>query len=150
MALAQDEGKRAKLSVRAGGAQKIYWVIKRGGKESVAAVDRFTFTFDAGRVGGDESLTLRLKVVYANSVKTVDIPVTIREAIPEPVVMLKAPAKWDGRKTIEVVPRIVNRSQMLACGAGDVTVDFDRSTSGLCRRWRKAGEVCGCRVGFEI
>ena len=69
-------------------------------------MDRFSFTFDAGRVTGDQSLTLQFKAVYADEVKTLDIPVTIREDIPDPVFTLKAPAKWDGRETIEVVPQI--------------------------------------------
>ena len=43
-----------------------------------------------------------------NEVKTRDIPITIKEDIPEPVFTLKAPATWDGRTTIEVVPQIAN------------------------------------------
>ena len=45
---------------------------------------------------------------------------TIREAIPEPVFTLAAPAAWDGRAAIEVVPRIANLAAMQAAGAGDV------------------------------
>ena len=40
--------------------------------------------------------------------KTKDIAITIKEAIPEPVFTLQAPATWDGRETIEVVPQIAN------------------------------------------
>ena len=71
-------------------------------------MDRFRFTLDAGRVTGDQSCTLRFKAVYADGVKTLDIPVTIREDIPDPVFTLKAPATWDGRETIEIVPQISN------------------------------------------
>jgi len=112
------EGKRAEVSVKAGGAQKVYWILKRGENETIAAVDRFHFTLDAGRVTGDQSLTLRFKAVYADAVKTIDIPVTVREDIPDPVFTLKAPARWDGRKTIEVVPKIANLDKMQAKGAG--------------------------------
>jgi len=112
------EGKSATVSAKAGGAQKVYWILKRGGQETLAAVDRYTFTFDAGRVVGDKSLTLQFKAVYANEVKTLDIPVTIREDIPEPVFTLKAPNKWDGRETVEVVPQIANLTEMQAKGAG--------------------------------
>ena len=80
----------------------------------------FTSRFDAGRVVGDQSLTLQFKAVYADEVKTQDIPVTIKEDIPEPVFTLQAPARWDGRETIEVVPQIANLSAMQAKGAGEL------------------------------
>jgi len=123
------EGKSATVTAKAGGAQKVYWLIRRGGQESVAAVDRFAFTLDAGRVTGDEALTLQFKAVYADTVKTLDIPVMIKEDIPEPVFTLKAPAKWDGRQTIEVVPQIANLSAMQAKGAGEL--QYNWTASGL-------------------
>ncbi|NQU22653.1 MAG: DUF2341 domain-containing protein, partial [Candidatus Nealsonbacteria bacterium] len=88
------------------------------------SVDRFHFTLDAGRVVGDESLTLQFKAVCANAVKIVDVPVTIREDVPEPVFTLKAPARWDGRETIEVVPQISNAKEMQAQGAGNLNTTW--------------------------
>ena len=123
------EGRSATVSARAGGAQKVYWMIKQGGTETVAAVDRFHFTINAGRVAGDESLTLQFKAVYADAVKTLEIPVTIREDIPEPVFTLKAPAKWDGRATIEVAAQISNLEAMRTKGAGELKYDW--AVSGL-------------------
>lgn len=123
------EGKSSVVTARAGGAQKVYWLIRRGGRESVAAVDRFTFTLDAGRVTGDESLTLQFKAVYANTVKTLDIPVTVKEDIPEPVLTLRAPATWDGRETIEVVSQVANLKALQAKGAGELKYKW--TTSGL-------------------
>ena len=114
------EGKSVTLSAKAGGAQKVYWIVKRDGQETVAAVDRFSFTFDAGRVIGDKSLKLQFKAIYANEVKTKDIPITIKEDIPEPVVTLQSPTTWDGRQTIEVSPQIANLSEMQAKGAGNL------------------------------
>ncbi len=102
------EGRSATLTARAGGAEKVYWIVKSDTAETIADVDRFHFTVDAGRVTGDQSYTLQFKAVYADGVKTLDIPVTIREDIPDPVFTLQAPAAWDGRETIEVVPRIAN------------------------------------------
>ena len=118
------EGKSATVTARAGGAQRVYWIVNRDGSETIAAVDRFHFTVDAGRVTGDQSFTLRFKAVYADGVKTLDIPVTIREDIPDPVFTLKAPANWDGRETIEIVPQISNREAMQAQGAGELTYDW--------------------------
>jgi hypothetical protein len=123
-----SEGKSATVSAKAGGAQKVYWILKRGKKETIAAVDRFSFTLDAGRVTGDQSLTLQFKAVYADTVKTLDIPVTIKEEIPEPVFTLKAPATWDGRETVEVVPQIANLQAMEAKGVG--TLKYQWTASG--------------------
>ena len=85
-------------------------------------MDRFGFTFDAGRVVGDETLSLRFRAVYARGVRTEDVAVTVREAIPEPVFTLKAPAEWDGRATIEVVPVVANLDAMRAKGADRLNV----------------------------
>ncbi len=112
------EGQSATVTARADGAQKIYWLLTRGGQTNIVAVDRLAFTVDAGRVAGDQSLTLQCKAVYADEVKTLSIPVTIQENIPEPAFTLQAPATWDGRKPIEVVPQISNLKAMQTKGAG--------------------------------
>ena len=122
------KGKSVTVTAQAGGAQKVYWILKRDGTETLAAVDRSRFTLDAGRVTGDTSLTLQFKAVYADEVKTRDIPVTIKEDIPEPVFTLKAPAAWNGRETIEVVPEIANLAAMQAKGRGES--DYAWTVSG--------------------
>jgi hypothetical protein len=111
------EGQSATVSARAQGAQKVYWLLKQGDQETIVAVDQFSYDFHAGRVVGDTSATLQFKAIYAGESKSLDIPITIREAIPDPVVKLTAPTEWDGRSTIEVIPRIANLKQMQAAGA---------------------------------
>ncbi len=123
-ALSVAEGGTATVRAEAGGAEKLYWVLRRGDREQVVATDRFTVTLDAGRVVGDQTATLQLKAVYPDGVKTKDIPVTIREAVPEPVVTLRAPATWDGRTPIEVVAEVTNRDALRAAGAGDVILTW--------------------------
>jgi hypothetical protein len=123
-----NEGQSATLSAKAGGARKIYWIEKRGNSESVVAVDQFNFTFTAPRITGDESLTLQLKAVYAKETKTLDIPVTIKEAIPEPIFTLAAPTKWDGRQTIELVPQITNQSDLRAKSADKLHISWTIGT----------------------
>ena len=138
------EGQSARITAKAGGAQKVYWILKRDGQESVVGTDRFSFMFNAGRVprgigfqpvstpriegGRDDRLeaypTLTFKAVYANAVKSQDIPITIQEAIPEPVFKLSAPATWNGRETIEVVPQITNLKEMQATGAGELNYSW--------------------------
>jgi len=123
------EGQRATVTATAGGAQKIYWIVKRGGQETIAAVDRFTYTFDAGRVVGDTTATLQCQAVYPEGIKTADIPVLIKEDIPEPVFTLAAPTHWDGRQTIEVAAQVANLGAMQAKGAGDL--DYTWSASDI-------------------
>ncbi len=112
------EGASATIAARAAGAWKIYWILKRVGRESVVAVDCLGYTFNAGRVVGDESATLQLKVVYPDGVRTKDVAIRIKEEIEEPVFALKAPGAWDGREAIEVVPVVANIAAMQARGAG--------------------------------
>jgi len=114
------EGTSTTVSAQAGGAQKVYWILKRDGVETVAAVDRFSFTLPAGRVTEDTSLTLQFKAVYASGTKTKDIPVTIKEDIPEPMIALQAPTAWNGRDTIEVIPVISNLAALKAKGVGEL------------------------------
>jgi len=101
-----SEGKSATVTAQAGGAQKVYWILKRDGAETVVAVDRCSYTLEAGRVVADTAFVLQFRAVYANEVKIMNIPVTIKEEIPEPVFYLVAPAAWNGRDAIEVVPAI--------------------------------------------
>ncbi len=118
------EGERAVFTAQAGGAQKVYWLLKRGGEEKIVATDRFNYTFDAERVTGDQTATLIFKAVYAIEVKTKEIAITVKEDIQEPVFTLKAPKAWDGRTAIEVVPQMANLTAMQAKGAGDLKIDW--------------------------
>ena len=130
------EGKSALVSAQAGGAQKVYWILKSEGRETLVAVDRLRFSFDSGRVAGDKGAVLQLRAIYPNETRTRDIPITILEDIPEPVFTLKAPAKWDGRSTIEVVPQIANLAAMRAKGAGDLKMEWNASPIALTREVR--------------
>ncbi|MEI6606685.1 MAG: DUF2341 domain-containing protein [Verrucomicrobiota bacterium] len=114
------EGKKMTVTAKAGGALKLYWLIKKNGKETMAAVDQFSYQLDAGRVVGDASYVLQLKAVFPNGVKTKEIPVSIKEDIPEPIFTLKGPAQWNGRDPIEIVPDITNLKAMIAKGAGEL------------------------------
>jgi hypothetical protein len=118
------EGTSTTVLAKVGGAQKLYWVLKRDGAETIVAVDRLSYSLPAGRVTKDTSLTLQLKAVFANGTKTKDIPVTIKEDIPEPAVTLKAPGAWNGRDTIEVVSNISNLAAMKSKGAGELKTNW--------------------------
>ena len=123
------EGKSATVTAKLEGAQKSFWVLKKGEVETIAAVDKPSFTIDAGRVSGAQSVTLILKAVYAAGVKTIEIPVNVNEDIPDPVFTLKATPNWDGRATIEIVPQISNLKDMQAKNVGELKYDW--KISGL-------------------
>ncbi|GDX40716.1 hypothetical protein LBMAG21_10080 [Armatimonadota bacterium] len=127
--LTVSEGKSATITACAGGAQKVYWTLKQEGHEAVVAVDSYRYTIHARRVIGDTPLILRFKAIYPNEVKTKDIPVVIKEDVPEPAFSLNAPSQWDGRKTIEVTPNLLNLTHMEAKGAGKLSYTWSVSGS---------------------
>jgi hypothetical protein len=118
------EGGSVKVTASVAGAQKLYWILKRNGKETVVSADRRSHSLYAGRVSGDESIVLQLKAVYPDGVRTKDVAITIKEMICDPIVSLSAPAKWDGRKTIEITPQIANLKQMRSAGAAELKYDW--------------------------
>ena len=132
-ALQIDEGQSATLTAQAGGARKLYWILKRNGEENVVAVDQYSYTLAAGRIVGDTTCTVRLKAVYPDGTKILDVPVKIREAIPEPVFTLRAPSLWNGRDTIEVTPEFENLGAMQARGAGMLNVTWTLTGGAVLR-----------------
>jgi autotransporter-associated beta strand protein len=117
MVLTMSEGAVTNLVGQAGGAQKLYWIYKENGQETVIAVDQFTLSFAAGRVLGDQSFVLQFRAIGPGVVQTNDIPVTILEAIPEPVfTWVPSTNLWDGRQTMTVTPAISNWSALQAAG----------------------------------
>ena len=121
------EGRSATLTARADGALKLYWILGSDGRETVVAVDRLAFTFQAGRVAGDKTATLQCRAIYPGEVKTRNIAIAIKEDIQEPVFTLAAPGAWDGRTPIEVVPRVANQGAMQAKGAGELKMEWSVS-----------------------
>ena len=118
--LSIPEGGAAAVTARADGAQKVYWVLQRGGKDTVVAVDRSGYALQAGRVAGDQSWILQLRAVYPDEVRTKDVRIAVKEGIPDPAFTLHAPAAWNGRDTIEVAPTILNLEAMKAKDAGEL------------------------------
>ncbi len=118
------EGKTATVTGQAGGALKVFWTLKAKGQESVVATDRFTYTVDAGRVTGNQEAVLTFTAIHPDTIKTKDIALTITEDIPDPVFTLKAPATWDGRSPIEVMPQVTNLSALQAKNAGEVKTEW--------------------------
>ncbi len=121
------EGKNATFTAHAGGAQKLFWILKSTGQERVVAVDRLSFTFEAGRITGNTAAVLEVKAIYPSEVKTKIIAISITEAVPDPDFTLTAPVEWDGRATIEVRPTITNLNALQASGAGELKIEWSTS-----------------------
>lgn len=117
--LTLNEGQTATLTAKAGGAQKLTWILKRDGREAVVAVDRLSFPFEAGRVVGETKATLQLRAVFPKEVRTKEVAVTIRETVAEPEFTLTGPAAWDGRTPIEIASDVTNLPAARANGARD-------------------------------
>ncbi len=122
--LTVDEGARATVKAAADGAQKIFWIVADQGTETVVATDRLTYSIDAGRVTDDKSFTLLLKAIYPDEVRVQKIAISVRNSIPEPIVTLNAPKRWDGRQAIEVTPEISNLAELQAAGADKVNMTW--------------------------
>jgi hypothetical protein len=115
-----EEGRQIPFSAVAPGAVKNYWILKSKGQQTLIAVDRFGIVFEAGRVPEDETVTLELRAIFPNAIRAVEVPIKIEKKIPDPIFSLSVPLTWDGRSTLEIVPKIANLDKMKAAGAGDV------------------------------
>ena len=118
------EGESVDVTAQAGGAQKVYWTLKRDGEETLISTDRFQVTVDAGRVSGDQLATLRFKAIYPDKIETRDIPVMIREAIADPEFRLEAPTDWDGRTPLEIVAQVTNPDQLKSAAARQIEYEW--------------------------
>ncbi len=121
------EGKTVTIKAEVKGAQKLYWSINKGGKETVVATDLLSFNVEAGRVTSDTNQVVKLKAIFPNEIRSIEIPVVIREDIPEPLFTLNAPTQWDGRQPIEIVPVLSNLEAMASKGAGQIHYSWNVS-----------------------
>ncbi|WP_425614517.1 DUF2341 domain-containing protein [Anatilimnocola sp. NA78] len=102
------EGQTTNFTVRAGGAQQVSWVLKRGEQEQILATNQLRLPYQARRVVGNQAETLQVRAVYPTGVKTQEIAISIADEIPEAIFKLVAPATWDGRQTLEIIPQVEN------------------------------------------
>lgn len=115
-----SEGASATFHADIAGVRKMYWTIKRGGMETLIAVDRTQLVYFPGRFTGDQEAVLQVKAVLADGVKTMEIPIKLLEAIPDPSFTLKAPVHWDGRTPLEITTKLENGTALLEHRATNV------------------------------
>jgi len=121
-----DEGAVTNLVGQAGGAQKIYWIYKKDGVETVLATDQFTYPLSIARCTGTQSFDILFRAVFSSTdVKNIYIPVTVNEHIPDPVFTLTGPATWDGRQTITITPNISNLATLNTMGIANLTYSWN-------------------------
>ena len=109
---------------QAGGAQRVWWTRREAeGKPVVVAVNQFRYRLEAGRVSGDSSVTLTFHAAYPEGIRQQEIPVTLREAIPDPEFSLKAPSRWDGRSPLPLKAQLKStEAALIAAGASKLKV----------------------------
>ena len=121
-ALRVAEGGTATVTAQAGGAQKITWLLQRDGNATVLAVDQLAVAFAPGRVTGDQAMALQLRAAFADGTRTIDVPITVTEAITDPIAALDGPARWDGRTPLRLRPTVANAAELAAADAGALRV----------------------------
>jgi hypothetical protein len=111
------EGATATLRATAGGARRVWWTMRRDGKERVVGTGSLEHALEAGRVSGTTELTLVFHAAFADGARSLEVPVTVQEAIPDPEIALEGTGRWDGRRAIEVSARVTNRDALKEAGA---------------------------------
>ncbi len=106
---------------QAGGAQRVTWIEKRNGVDTVLATDVFSLPVTAGRVTGSTSYIIQFQAVYPTGTQTINVPINITEALPDPVFTLTGPTTWDGRQTIVITPNISNLATLQSLGLTNLT-----------------------------
>ncbi|MFM8880261.1 MAG: DUF2341 domain-containing protein, partial [Verrucomicrobiota bacterium] len=102
-----QEGQALEFVAQAGGAQRVWWSLREAdGRTSVMAVNRFRYAFTAGRVSGDQTVTLTFHAAYPEGVRAQEIPITVLETIGDPEFTLTAPKAWNGRDPLWLRPVI--------------------------------------------
>lgn len=134
LALTMKEAGRTRLTAVAGGATKLYWVMRRHGGERVVAVDQLHYEFEAGRSVTDDQVTLELRAVYPDGVRIRKARIHIGEAVPDPEFTLPPPARWNGRDRLVIEPQVANQSAMSASGAGKLNYQWSISGPAVLKR----------------
>ncbi len=125
-----NESTSTTLTAQAGGAQKVYWIYRKNGQETLLATDQLSYTYTAPRITGNDSATLRFKAVFAAGPQTIDVPLTVLDTVPDPVfTLVPSTTAWDGRQTMTVTANISNLAVMQAAGFG--TLNYKWTVSGV-------------------
>jgi hypothetical protein len=124
-----NESTSPSLIAQAGGAQKVYWIERRNGVDTLLATDQLSLSVNADRVTGNQSYSIEFIGIYPTEIKTVPVPINVIDTVPDPVFTLTGPATWDGRQTITVTPNISNLAALQAAGVSNL--NYSWSVAGI-------------------
>jgi len=124
--VALEEGQALGFMAQAGGAQRVWWTRQDGaGAPVVVAVNQFRYRLEAGRVSGDSTVILTFHAAYPEGIRQQEIPVTIRETIPDPEFSLKVPRRWDGRRPLRLTADLkATEEDLIVGGASKLKVTW--------------------------
>ena len=129
------EGESGRVTALAMGAEKLSWEIHRNGTQETILSDQLTCDINAGRVAHDESFELVLTALYPDSVRSIAIPVSVENNIPEPQLSgILCPNTWDGRKEIILQPKIENMKNLSERGHANITCEWKTSDVAIASR----------------
>lgn len=66
------------------------------------------------RISHDTSIVYRFQAFYADSTRSRDVQVSVKEAIPDPVFSVPASLLWNGKDTLRIKPEIANLAAIKA------------------------------------
>ncbi|OYV04443.1 MAG: hypothetical protein CFE26_16870, partial [Verrucomicrobiales bacterium VVV1] len=125
-----NESTSTTLTAQAGGAQKVYWIYKKGAQETLLATDQLTYAYIAPRITGNDSAIIQFKALFTGGTQTVDVPLTVLDTVPDPAfTLVPSTTQWDGRQTMTVTANITNLAAMQSAGFG--TLNYKWSVSGV-------------------
>jgi hypothetical protein len=128
------EGGTLEIKARAGGAQKLYWVLVEPDGESILAVDALSYRYQAPRVPAQTEKRLELRAVYPSEVRKSVVNLTIPDSLPEPVISLSGLMTWNGRETLEVELKLDNLAALQAAGVADCDAQWSCEGVATIRR----------------
>jgi hypothetical protein len=112
---AVDEGASVTLSGRADCASSVTWSARSGPAPRILDPETRNLAVIIPRVLGDTVIVYRFSATYGNSasaqdLRTQDVRVRIKEAVPEPAFTLPAGLVWNGKEAMTFAPVISNLS----------------------------------------
>ena len=131
-----NEGAAVNLSAKADCAGSVNWSPISGPAPRILDPDTKVLQFAAPRVAGDTVIVYRFTANYGDTVKTKDVRVTVKEAIPEPVFTMPASLTWNGKDSLKVTATFINQAAIKASRDSIVTWEWKVETLVLDTAWR--------------
>jgi hypothetical protein len=110
--LAVNEGEPFVVGSRASCADGHSWKVVSGPSPRLHDPGADTLAFRAPRVGGDTAIRYLYTAYLGETVKTREVVVRVKEAVPDPVFTLPPKVGWNGQSPLVVKPAIANKARL--------------------------------------